>query len=913
MATLSVTNGSGTTNGQTLVVNGGTRTWTNNVTSSPSTLVAITNSPAAATTNLLTHLGLYSAGSAISIFYGSSTSIVMRGNVGGALAVSAGGGWATVTLTTNVFTNTYIVRVPGEVEYASNRALIYSLAAKAISDYSTSAIATNAAALSNYLSRGPQSQVVAGATVFQSGVGGTNLGLTNGPIVGARLTNVFGVNGTVQRLTNGNYQGPILEDPVLTNGVNHGLAFSSPGTNSAWEGSEQFGLGGLALTNFATALNGTASGYAGTALGYGSEASGDFTLASGAAAVASGYGAIALGVNTLASGSNAIAIGGGVQANHASSIVISSMGQASSASNEVTIGSSSELVRMVGRFQPGTVTNGTYTGTNQWVGDVAYPLVTIATLANGNNLAVALTNVFTAVSGPTAAFTINGIYGGRNGRRLQLLNRSGQTMTIAHESGVDPTAENRIICSPANDQPFLDGEMVGLWYDGASARWRCSVHTTNSVTATNAVGTVSTNSVAMTTAATSLNFLDGGQVGVLGTNSSGAVTLQFFLKPEVRIGGLVVTNGVTNQALTASRAMVTDAAQKLSSSAVTATELGYMSGVTSALQTQLDNKVDESSGVATGLAVYTSVRLPGAGSFGSGHFLDGNGWTNNVPLRLSNLNGNSSLVSGAGGLVTESSRPLLDAFCAIDGAAYYPTNPWVHLVDEGFNGNQSSTTGSSIGKEGWVTSGTGTGTLDKRLSNAMTNAFEFLSLQSTGSTASWTYLLGGSAVPGGIQLTNWEFIMWARVAVNNTNTSGEIRQMRVGFCDSGTLQASEASNGAYVLMNTNLNTNTFVLVTASGGARTITYQDAHSANAFSPMTWVNAGLHLDSTGTNFTLIVGSNPTNFTAVATNSGNCPGSTYVGPFLNVANLTAVGNVLRTNYCDSFHVWGRPLSGNW
>lgn len=50
-----------------------------------------------------------------------------------------------------------------------------------------------------------------------------------------------------------------------------------------------------------------------------------------------------------------------------------------------------------------------------------------------------------------------------------------------------------------------------------------------------------------------------------------------------------LTKSVTpNFPLTASRAMVTDSAAQLNSSAVTATELGYVSGVTSALQTQLD-------------------------------------------------------------------------------------------------------------------------------------------------------------------------------------------------------------------------------------------------------------------------------------------------------------------------------------
>lgn len=64
--------------------------------------------------------------------------------------------------------------------------------------------------------------------------------------------------------------------------------------------------------------------------------------------------------------------------------------------------------------------------------------------------------------------------------------------------------------------------------------------------------------------------------------------------------------GVTSievTSLTANRAIVSDGTKKLSSSAVTSTELGYLSGVTSALQTQLNDKLDDSQrGAANGVA-----------------------------------------------------------------------------------------------------------------------------------------------------------------------------------------------------------------------------------------------------------------------------------------------------------------------
>lgn len=51
-----------------------------------------------------------------------------------------------------------------------------------------------------------------------------------------------------------------------------------------------------------------------------------------------------------------------------------------------------------------------------------------------------------------------------------------------------------------------------------------------------------------------------------------------------------VTGSVNISALTASRVVVTDASKNLISSTVTATEIGYVSGVTSAIQTQLNTK-----------------------------------------------------------------------------------------------------------------------------------------------------------------------------------------------------------------------------------------------------------------------------------------------------------------------------------
>lgn len=64
---------------------------------------------------------------------------------------------------------------------------------------------------------------------------------------------------------------------------------------------------------------------------------------------------------------------------------------------------------------------------------------------------------------------------------------------------------------------------------------------------------------------------------------------------------------ITSSNLTASRALASDGSGKVAVSAVTATELGYLSGVTSAVQTQLNAKAPFTQTVESKSANYTTV------------------------------------------------------------------------------------------------------------------------------------------------------------------------------------------------------------------------------------------------------------------------------------------------------------------
>jgi hypothetical protein len=71
------------------------------------------------------------------------------------------------------------------------------------------------------------------------------------------------------------------------------------------------------------------------------------------------------------------------------------------------------------------------------------------------------------------------------------------------------------------------------------------------------------------------------------------------------IAGAVST--ITTSDLTASRAVVSDGSGKVAVSAVTATEIGHLDGVTSAIQTQLNNKISTADSASNDFITFTRV------------------------------------------------------------------------------------------------------------------------------------------------------------------------------------------------------------------------------------------------------------------------------------------------------------------
>lgn len=131
-----------------------------------------------------------------------------------------------------------------------------------------------------------------------------------------------------------------------------------------------------------------------------------------------------------------------------------------------------------------------------------------------------------------------------------------------------------------------------------------------------------------------INAVVSGSLGFTPVNKAG----------DAMSGPLFVT-ALTNNALAASRALVSGSDKSIASSSVTATELGYLAGVTGSLQTQLDGRVlktgDSMSGALTGpSATLTNGLSIGTGTLaGTGPSWDWSG----IRSRSLTLSGNTTL------------------------------------------------------------------------------------------------------------------------------------------------------------------------------------------------------------------------------------------------------------------------------
>ena len=162
--------------------------------------------------------------------------------------------------------------------------------------------------------------------------------------------------------------------------------------------------------------------------------------------------------------------------------------------------------------------------------------------------------------------------------------------TTATELGYLSGATSSIQTQLDSKLPLAGGTMTGTLTTQDLTVAVANNLTVNSLNASRAITTNGSKQlVASATTATELGY-------VAGTTSS----IQTQLDSKLPLAGGTVTGNLTVNGLTVSRAMVTDGSKQLTSSTTTATELGYVAGTTSSIQTQLDSKLPLAGGTLTG-------------------------------------------------------------------------------------------------------------------------------------------------------------------------------------------------------------------------------------------------------------------------------------------------------------------------
>jgi hypothetical protein len=206
---------------------------------------------------------------------------------------------------------------------------------------------------------------------------------------------VFG--GSVDKLTNGTWF-----NPTLSNGVNRGSAFSSPGTGIA---SEQFGSGATTAVGGALAVgaNAKATNAWAAAIGNGTTAGGQESTALGVLAQAHGLRSMAIGSSAFSSNAtDAIALGTGSIATNANSIAFGN-GSRTTADNQIVLGSASHTVVAAGRLVDTTISNATISAAIQLLTGGVVSNTTLKSSTLTNNTIQGGTIAGSAISGGTVS------------------------------------------------------------------------------------------------------------------------------------------------------------------------------------------------------------------------------------------------------------------------------------------------------------------------------------------------------------------------------------------------------------------------------------------------------------------------------------------------------------------------------
>ena len=258
------------------------------------------------------------------------------------------------------------------------------------------------------------------------------------------------------------------------------------------------------------------------------------------------------------------------------------------------------------------------------------------------------------------------IFSGLVDEPTNVVNTTGTGYTVATlvanvDGNLAGTANAANILSTARTIAASGDAAWSVSFDGSANVTSALTLANTGVTATTygtstAVPTIAVDSKGRITSASNTNITFpvttvNGFAGtvVLTTSDVAEGTNQYFTTARAQASITGGASSVVTANLTASRALVSDGSGKIAASATTTTtEIGYLAGVTSALQTQLDSKLNLTGGTLTGGLIGTTGSFSSSGSadtFTIGH-TSGSGIALNI---TKNGNGEGLYINKASG------------------------------------------------------------------------------------------------------------------------------------------------------------------------------------------------------------------------------------------------------------------------
>ena len=421
--------------GNTLVINGATRTWKTSVVT-PATQIAIAATAALSKDKLFLHIASNPYSGPLILQSVDADSIKLTAQVDGALTYSQTGSWATFTLSTLTVVSAYNVRMPITVEPAATRIVIANDLVTALAS-ATGTFGTADAHMANFASL-TGSQTVTSKTL-QSG----------------NLDSITLRNGSTDNNTS--IETAAYEGIHFNNYNNLARKFTIRPNNNGYP--SIFDTSGLVTDDDDVSPT-------------------DATLSANGDALLNVYGADARYLRKTAANTITGAIT--TSANITATGVSTFSNINASTINGSTIATAASIGGTIGALSGGTISNSTISAATV-TGQIAFDSDGQLHLGRLDDTAVTGGNAtinpdkatFVRITGLTADADIVGITGGVDGRMLYIYNNHDSwDLKIMHDSSLETTAANRIYTNTKADKGGSNGMNMGIFiYDSSASRW----------------------------------------------------------------------------------------------------------------------------------------------------------------------------------------------------------------------------------------------------------------------------------------------------------------------------------------------------------------------------------------------------------------------------------------------------------